>query len=93
MLEEYSKKVKTDAEREKLLTIAADLSQITARFLSQAQFIASPSVPSRSERPSPLMYMGLVGLLFALLTAAYCWRDVILKLLKQDDGINPSLTT
>jgi hypothetical protein len=93
MLEEYSKKVKTDAEREKLLTIAADLSQITARFLSQAQFIASPSLPSRSERPSPLMYMSLVGLLFALLTAAYCWRDVILKLVKQDDDIKPSLTT
>jgi hypothetical protein len=92
MLEEYGKKVKTDAEREKLLTIAADLSQITARFLSQAQFIAPPSVPSRSERPSPLMYMGLAGLLFALLAAAYCWRDVIVKLLKQDDGVKADLT-
>jgi hypothetical protein len=91
MLEEYSKKVKTDAEREKLLTIAADLSQITARFLSQAQFIAPPSVPNRSERPSPLFYVGLVGLLFALLIAAYCWREVIVKLLKQDDGVKADL--
>ena len=92
VMAEFSKKAKTDAEREKLLSLAADVSQITARFLSQAQFIAPPSVPSRSERPSPLMYMGLVGLLFALLAAAYCWRDVIVKLLKQDDGIKPSLT-
>lgn len=83
---EFSKKAKTDAEREKLLSLAADVSQITARFLSQAQFIAPPSVPSRSERPSPFMYMGLLGLLFALLAAAYCWLDVIVKLLKQDDG-------
>jgi hypothetical protein len=38
------------------------------------------------------MYMGLVGLLFALLAAAYCWRDVIVKLLKQDDGVKADLT-
>ena len=86
VMAEFSKKAKTDAEREKLLSLAADVSQITARFLSQAQFIAPPSVPSRSERPSPFMYMGLLGLLFALLAAAYCWLDVIVKLLKQDDG-------
>ena len=92
MLAEFSKKVKTDAEREKLLSLAADVSQITARFLSQAQFIAPPSVPSRSERPSPLMYMGLVGLLFALLAAAYCWQEVIVKLFKQDDDTKVSLT-
>ena len=92
VMTEFSKKVKTDAEREKLLSLAADVSQITARFLSQAQFIAPPSVPSRSERPSPLMYTGLVGLLFALLAAAYCWREVIVKLLKQDDGTKVSLT-
>ena len=91
VMAEFSKKVKTDAEREKLLSLAADVSQITARFLSQAQFIAPPSVPTRSERPSPFMYMGLVGLLFALLAAAYCWRDVIVKLLKQDDGAKADL--
>ena len=92
VMAEFSKKAKTDAEREKLLSLAGDVSQITARFLSQAQFIAPPSVPSRSERPSPLMYTGLVGLLFALLAAAYCWREVIVKLLKQDDGTKASLT-
>ena len=80
----YSKKVKTDAEREKLLSFAADLSQISARFLSQAQFIAQPSVPSRPERPTPLMYVVLMGMLFTLLAAIYVWRDVIVNFIKQN---------
>jgi hypothetical protein len=81
---EYSKKVKTDAEREKLLSLAADLSQISARFLAQAQFIAQPSVPSRPERPTPLMYMVLMGGFFAVLAALHIWREAIINLLKQD---------
>ena len=84
VIADYSKKVKTDAEREKLLSLAADLSQISARFLSQAQFIAQPSVPSRPERPTPLMYMVLMGGFFAVLAALYIWRKVIINLLKQD---------
>lgn len=91
VIADFSKKVKTDAEREKLLSLAADLSQITARFLSQAQFIAQPSVPSRPERPSPLMLIVLVGFLFALLAAAFSWRDAIFKLLKQEDSSAVSL--
>ena len=82
VIADYSKKVKTDAEREKLLSLAADLSQISARFLSQAQFIAQPSVPSRPERPTPLMYMILVGFVFSFLTAVYCWRAAIKALFK-----------
>ena len=84
ILAEYSKKVKTDAEREKLLTIAAGVSQIAARFLSQAQFIASPSLPSRPERPTPLMYIALFGLLFAALSAVYCWRKELLNLMRDE---------
>jgi cobalamin biosynthesis Mg chelatase CobN len=80
------KKVKSDAEREKLLAFTAELSQISARFLSQAQFIAQPSVPSRPERPTPLMYMALVGILFALMSAIYLWRDMLLQMLRQDDS-------
>lgn len=91
VMAEFSKKAKTDAEREKLLSLAADVSQITARFLSQAQFIAPASIPSRSEGPSPLTSTGLVGFLFALMAAAYCWRDVLYKLLKQEDGTSSSL--
>ena len=84
VIAEYSKKVKTDAEREKLLSLAADLSQISARFMSQAQFIAQPSIPSRPERPTPLMYMVLMGGFFAVLAALYIWRKAIINLLKQD---------
>lgn len=91
VIADFSKKVKTDAEREKLLSLAADLSQISARFLSQAQFIAQPSVPSRPERPTPLMVIVLVGLLFTMLAATYCWRDAIFKMLKQEDSSAVSL--
>ena len=84
VLAEYSKKVKTDAEREKLLTIAADVSQIAARFLSQAQFIALPSLPSRPERPTPLMYIAIFGLLFAALSALYSWRKELINLLRDE---------
>lgn len=84
VIADYSKKVKTDAEQEKLLSLAADLSQISARFLSQAQFIAQPYVPSRPERPTPLMYIVLLGGLSAALAALYIWRKELIKLLKQD---------
>ena len=84
VMAEYGKKVKTDAEREKLLSLAADLSQISARFMSQAQFIAQPYVPSRPERPTPLMYMMLMGAFFAVLAALFIWRKAIINLLKQD---------
>jgi hypothetical protein len=81
ILAEYSKKIKTDAEREKLLSFTADLSQISARFLSQAQFIAQPPVPTRTERPTPLMYVILFAFLFAIFTAIYCWNERIFKLI------------
>lgn len=84
IIAQYSKKVKTDAEREKLLSLAADLSQISARFMSQAQFIAQPSVPSRPERPTPLMYVALLAFLFGISAAIYCWRNDILKLLRDN---------
>lgn len=86
VITDFAKKVKTEAEREKLLSLAADVSQITARFLSQAQFVAQPSVPTSPERPRPLMVMALGGLLFALLAAAFAWRELIIKLLWQQDG-------
>ena len=51
LIVDATKKVKTDAEREKLLSLAADLSKITARFLTQVQFIAPPPVPVRPKTP------------------------------------------
>ena len=85
VITEFGKKVRTEAEREKLLSLTADLSQISARFLSQAQFVARPSVPTQPERPKPLMVIALGGLFAALLAMAYLWRHLILKLLWQDD--------
>jgi hypothetical protein len=86
VITEASKKVKTEAEREKLLSLAADLSQITARFLSQAQFVAKPSVPSLPERPTPLMVTVLGALLAALLAALFIWRQLIIDLLWRDEN-------
>ena len=87
---DFSKKIKTEAEREKLLSIAADLSQISARFLSQAQFVANPSVPSRPERPTPYTVMAICGLLFTLLVSLYIWRKLIINLLRQEELLKAS---
>ena len=84
VMAEYSKKVQTGAEREKLLSLAADLSQISARFISQAQFIAQPSVPSRPERPTPLMYTVLMCILFTVLAAIFIWREKLINFIKQN---------
>lgn len=76
---------KTDAEKEMLASMAADVSQISGRFLSQAQFIAVPAVPSLPERPSPRMVIVLSAVLAALLAAAIAWRGFLIKLLWEDD--------
>ncbi len=85
VITETSKKVKTEAEREKLLSLAADLSQISARFLSQAQFVAKPSVPSQPERPTPRMVIVLGGLLAGFLAAVFLWRRLLIRLLWRDE--------
>ena len=86
VIAEFGKKVKTEAERERLLSLAADLSQISGRFLTQAQFIAKPSVPSSPERPSPLFVIALGALLSALTAAAFVWRKLIIKMFWQNDA-------
>lgn len=84
VISEYSKKANTDGEREKLLGLAADISQISARFLTQSQFVARPSAPIHPERPRPLMIM-LVGGVFALLAAAlFIGRVKFINLLRED---------
>jgi hypothetical protein len=80
----YTKKAQTDAEREKVLNFSADLSRITSRFLSQAQFIAMPSVPMRPERPTPLMYTAFVSFIFTLIAIFYCWHKELFKLLRSE---------
>jgi hypothetical protein len=83
IMTEQGKIVKTDAERKKLFSLTADLSQITARFKSQAEFIAQPSIPSHPERPTPLLIMAIAGLLFA----CFVWRALLLKLIRESDGL------
>ena len=86
VIAEFGKKVKTEAERERLLSFAADLSQIRGRFLARAQFIAKPSVPESPERPSPLLVIALGALLSALLAAIFVWRKLIIKIFRQEDA-------
>ena len=85
VIQERSTQIKTPAEQEKLVAFAADLSQISARFLSQAQFIAEPSVPTRPQSPGPLKIMVLCGVLLAMLTALLMWRNELWRLLQQDE--------
>ena len=88
VLSQYGSKVKSDAEREKLLSLTADLSQISSRFLSQARFISVPSVPGNPERPGPLVVMALGGLLSALMAGAFVWRKLLARLFVQNDAQN-----
>lgn len=85
MVARFSQQIKTEAEREKLSSMAADVSQTSARFLSQAQFIAQPSVPTTPERPRPLLVMVLAGLLAGLFSALYLWRDKLKEMLSQGE--------
>lgn len=90
MIAEYSKKMKTDAEQEKLLVLTADVSRISGKFLTHAQFVALPSTPTRPERPTPLMYSAMLGLLFALIAVLYCWRRELLNLLRSVSDLKPT---
>lgn len=89
MIAEYTKKMKSDAEHEKLLAVATDVSRISAKFLTQAQFVVLPSTPVRPERPTPMMYSAILGLLFALVAALYCWRRELLNLLSSVSDLKP----
>jgi hypothetical protein len=77
--------LKTDAEKEKLLSMGADVSRISARFISQAQFVVTPSVPDRPEQPRPLMITVLFAILSALAALLWIFKDLIAQLFKQDD--------
>ena len=83
LIVDATKKVKTDAEREKLLSLAADLSQITARFLTQVQFIAPPPIPVRPQTPTLLIVVILFSFLTVIVTALFIWRTLIFR-----DGLN-----
>jgi hypothetical protein len=77
LTKKYSAKVQNEAEKEKLLSIAATVSEISARFLSQAQFVLPPTVPSRAETPRPLMVASIFGALGFLLSLGWFFRQWI----------------
>lgn len=70
---------KTDAEREKAAELSADIAHITARFQSQAQFLAKPSIPGRPEMPTPPLVIVAMALLFGLAGAAFFWREDVIR--------------
>lgn len=74
LTKKYSTKVQNEAEREKLLSIAAKVSEISARFLSQAQFVLPPNIPSRAEAPRPLMIAFIFGILGFLISVTWIFR-------------------
>lgn len=92
VIERFSKSAKTEAEREKLLSLTADLSQIRARFLSQAQFVASPSVSTLPEKPRPMLVAIVGGLLFAFVAAVFTLRQMLVSFF-QDQNRPGSVST
>jgi hypothetical protein len=81
LITEHVKEIKTDAEREKLAFLASDLSQISTRFLAQAQFIAPPSAPMEPVR-SPTQIMAIGMLLGTFVASVWLWRAALLKILE-----------
>ena len=84
VLKSYETEAGTDARQERLSTLAAELSEISTRFLLRTQFIATPSPPTKSERPGPRVLSVLGALLAASLAAAWLWRSVLVIFLKED---------
>lgn len=75
--------VKNNAEKEKILGYAGDISKISARFLSEAQFVVPPAAAERPEQPRPkllALLFGMLGLLGALL---WVFKDVILQIFRE----------
>lgn len=83
----YMQKVQTEAQREVLLSKAAKIAEISARFFSRTQFISPPSVPDRAEAPRPNMLAAIGGLLLGLLTLMWLLRHRIIASFK-DDKLN-----
>lgn len=77
VVQSFSTKARTDAQRERLSAFSADLSEISARFLTRAQFIANPSPPIHPESPKPLLVTILGALLAMLLSVAWQWRSAL----------------
>jgi hydroxyethylthiazole kinase-like sugar kinase family protein len=76
--------VNSDAEKERLLNYAADVSNISARFLSEAQFVVAPSIAEQAEQPRPMLLAAMLGMLSLCAALAYIFRHSLLNLLRED---------
>lgn len=78
--------VKNNAEKEKILGFAGDISKISARFLSQAQFVVPPAAPERPEQPRPLMLTVVFAFLSGLMALLWIYKDLILAAFKEESA-------
>jgi hypothetical protein len=76
--------VKNNAEKEKILGFAGDISKISARFLSQAQFVVPPAAPERPEQPRPLVLTVIFAFLSGLMALLWIYKDLILAAFKEE---------
>ena len=78
---------KNEAEKEKLISMLAEVSKISARFISQAQFVTVPAVPERPEQPRPLMLTALFAFLGAFSALIWIFKGLLAQLFKQEDEV------
>jgi hypothetical protein len=79
-------KAETLAAREKLLLMSAEVSTIKSRIIKKPVYVTPPSMPVRPDGPTPIKLSMLMGILFASLTAIYCWQKTIQKLFIQNEN-------
>ncbi len=87
LVQQTSKQIENDTQREVLLSKAAKIAETSARFFSRTQFIVPPSIPSRAEAPRPKMLAALGGILFGLLALGWVLRDWISAAFKENEVI------
>jgi hypothetical protein len=77
-------KIESSAHREKILLMQSEVSNIKSKLIKNTQYMSPPSVPIQQDGPAPIKLIVLIGLFFSALTAAFIWREVILKIFMQD---------
>lgn len=81
VLEAASKRLGSEAQRERASAMLADVAEIRARFLVRAEFITKPEPADSPVRPGPLVVTAMAALLMALFAAVVIWRREISDLL------------
>lgn len=66
-----------DAQREKVLSMAADIKDVSHRYIGQSRFLVAPSPASSPEKPTPVVTSIFFAMAFVLLAATFIWRQVL----------------